>query len=238
MRHTGHYISNGTAKDEPIMFPNPLFRDRTHAGEELAKVVIDQITADSLGAMSPLVYTLPRGGLPVAEPIARRLACPLSVIVAKKITQPDNPELALGAVTADGYVIWSNRRPSKFWERHSILRDAQEKAYSQWQEFAAYCPPNSVKDNLIIVVDDGIATGMTMVAAIKALRSQQPGAIWICVPLAPVELVNSLQRLCDRLIILATPEVFLSVSRFYQEFDQVETTRAIACLQRQTEWLS
>ena len=88
-----------------------------------------------------------------------------------------------------------------------------------------------------ILIDDGIATGMTMIAAVKSIKLQKPNAIWICVPVAPPELLQNLRKCCDRLIILETPHPFLSVSRFYSKFTQVETEVALACLQQQTEWL-
>lgn len=216
------------------MFPHPRFRDRTHAGEELAEAIgADLEKLPVAETASPLVYALPRGGLPVAEPVARRLGCPLSVVVAKKITLPENPELALGAVTSDGYVLWSDRRPGSFSDQHSILRHAHTKAQNQWQQFSAYCPPVAIADRLILLVDDGIATGMTVEVAVDAVRSQKPAAIWICVPVAPLEVLPSLREYCDRLIVLKTPEIFLSVSRFYEEFPQVETSEAIECLKRQ-----
>ena len=217
-----------------------IFRDRLDAGEKLAKVIFsdfchEQLTKD--WQLNPIVYALPRGGLPVGVPVARRLGCPLSVVVAKKITLPSNPELALGAVTADGCIVWSKQKPRSLRVQYALIEKAQQKALSQLEKLSAGGAEINSLDRLVILVDDGIATGMTMVAAVKSIELQKPNAVWICVPVAPPELLQPLRKCCDRLIVLETPRPFLSVSRFYTEFTQVETEVALTCLQQQAEWL-
>ncbi|MBO0348167.1 phosphoribosyltransferase, partial [Phormidium pseudopriestleyi FRX01] len=112
------------------MIPAPLFRDRADAGEKLADAVIRQLTEidSDLKRIKPIVYALPRGGLPIAAPLAQRLGCPLDIIVAKKITRPENPELALGAVTADGEVLWGRKRLLRHHVRQMAQQEAQAKA--------------------------------------------------------------------------------------------------------------
>ena len=208
-----------------------LFVDRLDAGEKLAQAV--------LAAAQPLpdstkfvVYALPRGGLPVAEAVARALGCPLDVIVAKKITRPENSELAIGAVTADGQVLWLKPAAAdQMPEREALLLVAQKKAQAQLAQFGDR-PEIDPQGAIALLVDDGIATGMTMAVAVKALKTRNPLEIWICAPVAPQELVNSLNlEGASRAIILATPHPFWSVSRFYQVFTQVATEEALACLQ-------
>jgi predicted phosphoribosyltransferase len=208
-----------------------LFVDRTQAGEKLAQAVLS--AAQGLENARFVVYALPRGGLPIAEPVARSLGCPLDVIVAKKITRPENPELAIGAVTADGHVLSlrprSSGEQSEQWEQ--ARQRAQKKAQQQLAQFVDR-PGVDPEGAIALIVDDGIATGMTMAVAVKALRTRNPAEIWICAPVAPIEMVSALQQGCDRLIVLATPDRFQSVSRFYQVFAQVEMEEALACLQR------
>ncbi len=207
-----------------------LFADRTAAGATLATAVLTEARAWPDAQF--IVYALPRGGVPIGAAIAHALHCPLEVVIAKKITRPDNPELAIGAVTADDQVLWLHTadptpalRPWHLVAQH----EAQAKARAQLAEFRPYTqrPPT---DTIALLVDDGIATGMTIAVAAKALRVHQPRAIWICVPVAPPQLMPALQSWCDRLIVLATPDPFLSVSRFYQTFDQVTTATALTYL--------
>jgi predicted phosphoribosyltransferase len=219
------------------------FADRHQAGENLAQAVRNEIEANPpLGGDRYLVYALPRGGLPVAAPIARLLHCPLAVIVAKKITSPDNRELAIGAVTADGHVLWPSQRRSRQNATFSLsptqtkgLAQAQTKARAQQAEFAAVSPQVNPAGAIALVVDDGIATGMTMAVAVQSLRSYRPAQIWICAPVAPLELLSFLESISDRLILLATPSPFYSVSRFYQEFPQVSMEEALEELQLQCQ---
>ncbi|MGD1805366.1 phosphoribosyltransferase [Dapis sp. BLCC M126] len=217
-----------------------IFRDRTDAGKKLAEVIFSDFCHKKLTTdweLKPIVYALPRGGLPVAVPVARRLGCPLSVVVAKKITLPSNPELALGAVTANGCLVWSKQKPRSLRVQYALIEKAQQRALSQLEKLSLGKPEISSLDRLVILVDDGIATGMTMVAALKSIQLQKPHAVWICVPVAPPELLQDLRDCCDRLIVLETPHPFLNVSRFYSKFTQVETEVALACLQQQAEWL-
>ncbi|MBD2021049.1 phosphoribosyltransferase, partial [Leptolyngbya sp. FACHB-36] len=175
-------------------------------------------------------------GLPIASSVARVLGCPLDVVVAKKITQPENRELAIGAVTADGHVVWSTQRrrlpENPFNQYNAALQQAQEHAQAQLTRLA---PPSrfSPEGAIAILVDDGIATGMTMAAAVRALRAQQPAQVWICAPVAPLDLMPFLHEISERAIVLATPHRFLSVSRFYREFLQVGTEEAAIYLQQQ-----
>lgn len=224
------------------MSPAPLFRDRTDAGEQLAQTIhamVTQTAADGVTAV-PIVYALPRGGLPVAAPVARLLGCPLDIVVAKKISHPKNPELAIGAVTADGNVLWAEPTPfgiQHFRQGEAARKEAVNKAQSQLAQLAPACPQVNVQGAIAILVDDGIATGMTMAVAAQALRAQNPAAVWLCTPVAPLSLLPWLQQWGDRIIVLETPQSFLSVSRFYLEFPQVEIEEAFACLQQQNDWL-
>ena len=207
-----------------------IFVDRHDAGEKLAQAVLTE--AQTLSDKKFVVYALPRGGLPVAVSVARALGCPLDVIVAKKITRPENSELAIGAVTADGQVLWlePSCEQAQELDRDALLF-AQKKAQMQLAQFGDR-PKIDPEGAIALLVDDGIATGMTMAVAVKALKTRNPLEIWICAPVAPQEMVNSLELGgASRAIILATPDPFWSVSRFYQVFNQVETEEALACLQ-------
>jgi putative phosphoribosyl transferase len=211
------------------------FANRREAGEKLAQAILAELEQVNEAGVSYrlIVYALPRGGLPVAEPIARLLHCPLDVIAAKKITRPDNPELAIGAVTADGHTIWArsvfDKREAEPYE--NALHHAHTQAQIQMERFAENRSATSAEGAIALIVDDGIATGMTIAAAAQSLREQHPTEIWICAPVAPAGIEDFLSHWCDRVILLETPESFQSVSRFYQEFAQVETEEAIACLQ-------
>jgi putative phosphoribosyl transferase len=218
------------------MSPSVLFSDRHSAGVQLAEAIEAEINLvrRSGVSVSPVVYALPRGGLPVAVPVALKLGCPLDIITAKKIARPEDPELAIGAVTANGLVIWSSRSnevktdPSL----QLALEEARAKAEGQWQQLALYCPNVSAEGAIAILIDDGIATGMTIAVAILSLRLKRPAAVWIATPVAPLALMKMLQEWCDRAIVLAQPQYFPSVSRFYADFPQLEIEEAILCLQQ------
>jgi len=209
------------------------FENRQVAGEQLAEAILQAIAQTPPDpALGFVVYALPKGGLPVAQPIAQALHCPLDVVVAKKITLPNNPELAIGAVTATGEVVWaSGRRRLSEETRQTALYQAESEAQIQFFDLAASSRRYAPGGTIALVVDDGIATGMTMAVAVQALRNQQSAQIWICVPVAPPDLMAFLHAISDRVIVLATPTPFHSVSRFYQEFFQVSIEEARELLQ-------
>ncbi|MBG1260316.1 phosphoribosyltransferase [Nostoc commune] len=223
------------------MSHTPLFADRTHAGELLARVIHDvltQQTIDSGVKPVPIVYALPRGGVPVAAPIARLLDCPLTIVVAKKISHPENPELAIGAVTTFGNVLWADQKLSRLKHDARWREVALNKAINQAKSLEALlipaCPQvNAEGATTLILVDDGIATGMTMAVAATALKTLSPAAVWLCSPVAPQTLLPWLEQWGDRTIILETPEPFWSVSNFYAQFPQVDTLEVLRYLQQQ-----
>lgn len=247
---------------EEGLMPHLPFPDRAAAGELLAQVVAAELDrlSGALATAPTIVYALPRGGLPVAAPVAQKLGCPMDIIVAKKIAQPANPELALGAVAADGEVVWTQPEDLPLDcpdELEADLKRALDKASYQQSQLTLDCPHPNPQGAIALLVDDGIATGMTIAAATKSLRSRgklqasseelkgtglaecsphrlgKPAAIWICAPVAPPSLMSSLMNWCDRAIVLETPHPFVSVSRFYKEFAQVEMDEARQYLQRQ-----
>ncbi|MBE9010374.1 phosphoribosyltransferase [Pseudanabaenaceae cyanobacterium LEGE 13415] len=203
-----------------------LFDDRADAARQLAQLVLKE--AQSLEA-SFIVYALPRGGVEIGVEIAQALHCPLDILVAKKITRPHDPELAIGAVTADGHILRSIHSQSPGWQE--AVDRAQNKAKQQLEQFHAR-PNVPATGKIALLVDDGIATGMTISVAAQALREQQPQEIWICAPVAPASLIKRLYDYGDRILVLAAPDHFLSVSRFYRSFPQVEIETAIADLKK------
>ncbi|MBE9191954.1 phosphoribosyltransferase [Gloeocapsopsis crepidinum LEGE 06123] len=222
-----------------LMSDFPLFRDRIDAGEQLAQAISFALTQPPLSTINaqPIVYALPRGGIPVGLPVAQLLQCPLSILVAKKISHPKNPELAIGAVSADGNVLWAEETP--FYVPYSrlgksALADATAKAQEQLAQLTPACPKVDAEGAIAIIVDDGIATGMTIAVAAQALKAQNPAAILLCAPLAPRGLISWLEQ-WGSVIVLETPQSFMSVSRFYAEFPQVETEEAFAYLLQHRE---
>ncbi|MEM9928166.1 MAG: phosphoribosyltransferase family protein [Cyanobacteria bacterium P01_D01_bin.50] len=225
------------------MLYNPLFQNREAAGEQLARKIRTQLNKQAVETQIkpiPIVYALPRGGLPVALPVARLLDCPLKIEVAKKISHPQNEELAIGAVTASGSLIWSENRPFRFrfyspqQKRQASLNAAMDYAKSLEAQLSPACPQVNVEGATIILIDDGIATGMTIAAAATALRKLKPREIWLCTPVAPLKLIPWLHKWGEKVIVLATPEYFLSVSNFYVEFPQLKTQEALEYLQQQS----
>ncbi len=218
------------------MTPTILFRDRPDAGKQLAKLVsVQKEQLESSQIDLPLiVYALPRGGIPVALPIAQRLGCPLDIIVAKKITTPNNPELAIGAVTSTGNLIWTKPhllRKISWRGLKQAMESAQQQAQEREAQLSPYRPVVNPQGAIAILVDDGIATGMAMAVAIQAMRDKLVKEVWLCAPVAPPDLVANLELWSDRVLILATPYPFLSVGRFYEKFSQTPLEEAVAILQ-------
>lgn len=226
------------ANSPPPSSDSTVFVNRLEAGERLAQAVLAVVEAhtnrDREAEVTPrfVVYALPRGGITVADPIAEALHCPLDVIVAKKITRPENPELAMGAVTSNGDILWSTQAQSFSAQHDELMLQARDRAQSQWEQLAPFSPQVDPAGAIALIVDDGIATGMTMAVAARSLRAKNPAEIWICVPVAPREILPHLETWGDRVIVLATPHPFHSVSRFYQEFPQVEMEEAIEQLKK------
>lgn len=195
------------------------YRDRADAGRALA--------ADLLafaGRPNVLVLALPRGGVPVAFEIARLLRAPLDVFVVRKLGVPGHEELAMGAI-ATGDIVVLNRevlsmlRISREDLDAAIGRERLELARRD-REYRDSRPPPQIGDRLVILVDDGLATGSTMLAAVRALREEHPQRIIVAVPIASREAVALLRGEGVEVVCLATPEPFYGVGWWYQDFSQ------------------
>jgi predicted phosphoribosyltransferase len=191
------------------------FRDRRDAGEKLADAL-----EDLRGVPDLVVLALPRGGVPVAEPVARRLGAPLDVFLVRKIGFPGQEELAMGAVASGGVVLVNpalvERLPGAAF--HRALERAVQELEDREQSYRGLRPPPDVKGRTVVLVDDGLATGATMRAAVEALRRQGPRQIIAAVPVAAPETCEELAREVDRVVCAATPEPFRAVGVWYEDF--------------------
>jgi putative phosphoribosyl transferase len=212
-----------------------MFRDRGEAGRRLGAYLAERTAGR--GADSVVVLGIPRGGVLVAAPVAEALDAALDVIVPRKVGAPDNPELAVAALALAGdeeIVLLDERTmawlgiPHRYVEeearrqRHEIER--RERAYRGGRA------PVPVEGRTVIVVDDGIATGLTARAAAEAVRRSRPREVIIAVPVAPAETVREFSGRGLRLEALETPSPFLAVGRFYDDFRQIEDDEVQAVL--------
>ncbi|GMU54743.1 MAG: phosphoribosyltransferase [Candidatus Xenobia bacterium] len=196
------------------------FEDRYQAGRLLAEALLEFRDRPEV-----LVLALPRGGVPVAREVARALRAPLDVLVVRKVGVPWNPEFALGAVASGGALVLNERAA----EQLDISRDElaqlvavqQQEVARREHTFRGPRPPLQLTDRTVLLVDDGLATGSTMRAAVQAAR--QLGASWIvvAVPVAPPETLATLKREADQVVCLDSPEFFYAVGAFYADFTQV-----------------
>jgi predicted phosphoribosyltransferase len=192
-----------------------LYRDRHDAGEKLADAL-----EDLRGTPNLLVLALPRGGVPVAEAVARRLGAPLDVFVVRKIGYPGHEEFAMGAVASGGIVLINPGLAGQVPEE--TFRGALERAVRELNErerlYRGVRPPAQVEGRTIVLVDDGLATGATMRAAVEAIRRRRPERIIVAVPIASPDACEALAREVDRVVCAATPEPFHAVGLWYEDF--------------------
>lgn len=207
------------------------FRDRQQAGERLA----ERLVALGYGREPQvLVFALPRGGVLVAHPIAQRLGAPLDVWVVRKLGVPGHEELALGAIAAGGgrvlneEVIRGLGIPAEAiaqveaCETQELLR--RERLYRGER------PPPELGGKVVLLVDDGLATGATMKAAIAAARAQRPARLVVAVPVAPPEALREMEALADTVVCLKAPPDFRAVGLWYERFPQVSDEEVLYLL--------
>ncbi|MEJ2685895.1 MAG: phosphoribosyltransferase [Gammaproteobacteria bacterium] len=194
--------------------------DRRSAGRQLAGAL------DSYrGRSDLLVLALPRGGVPVAVEVARALDAPLDLILARKLGTPGQPELAMGAVASGGAQVVNADIVAALGiaddELKAVVERETRELERREQAYRGARPRPAVAGKCVLLVDDGVATGATVRAAVSALRSQQPARLVIAVPVAPPDTVERLRRDADEVICLETPEPFIAISRWYLDFPQL-----------------
>ena len=199
-----------------------VFEDRYTAGLQLAEMIVNA------KPVHPIIYAIPRGGVVVAAPISQRLGCPLDVAIAKKVVLPTNPETALGAVTAEGYMLDMGKEYCTPSEWTHALQYARSKAEVLLHTFQPFRPPLEIAGSTAILVDDGIATGATIAVIAAAMRIQPYKEIWLTSPVAPLRMPKAITSRIDKVIILECPEIFASVSHFYRHFSEVTTSEALS----------
>ena len=204
------------------------FLDRHEAGRFLAQALRGQAGDDLL------VLGTPRGGVMVGAAVARELAAELDVVIARKLSAPDNPELAIGAVLEGGEAYLNRSLISALGADEEYVADETERQLERIRERAeAYRAVRKIaprEGRNVVVVDDGVATGATMIATLNGLRAAKPARLRCAIPVGPQETLEELDALADEVVCLAAPEYFQAVGQFYERFDQVEDGEVIRIL--------
>ena len=209
-----------------------LFQNRTDAGRQLAKALL------KYKGRHPVVLALPRGGVLVAAEVASALDAPLDLLLVRKIGLPIQPELAMGAV-ADGEEATVIRNsdvidacgisPEEF---DAVCNEERAEIRRRRRRYLGNRERATVKDQVAIIIDDGIATGATTLAAIRAVRGREPKEVVLAVPVAPLETLKKLHPEVDAIVCLDTPEDLGAIGYFYRDFHQVSDSEVIGILKR------
>lgn len=207
-----------------------LFKDRKEAGKKLAQVL------NHFSGRDALVLAIPRGGVVVAEPVAEALEAELDVIIPRKVGAPGNKELAVAAVAPDGTVLYNERALNLLGLNKEDLAPEIEKEIKEikrrLQVYRGHREEPRVKDRVVIVIDDGLATGFTMEAALASLTKKEPRELILAVPVAPPDTLERLRSLVNEAVCLVTPEPFYAVGQFYLSFPQVEDEEVLSILRK------
>lgn len=207
---------------------NAVFQDREDAGWQLAEQL------KSLPLRDPLVLGIPRGGVVTAAALARALGAELDVVLAHKLRAPRNPELAFGAVGEVGEIYLNHDAEQITGVMDEYLESERRRQMAEIERrqrmFRPVRPAVAIADRTVILTDDGIATGSTMLAAIKVVRAGEPHELIVAVPIGPPDRIASMRPRVDRLICLHAPYDFLAVGQFYRSFEPVEVEEVVAIL--------
>lgn len=205
------------------------FRDRREAGEKLAEALVKY--KDSA---ETVVLGLPRGGVVVAAQISRRLNLPLDIVVPRKIGAPGNPEYAIGAITETGEAVLNEAETtmvSQDWLKKEMAKEKQE-AERRLKTYRAGRPSQEIKGQTVILVDDGVATGWTMRAAIKSVKIKKPAKIIVAVPHGAAESLEILKKEADEVVALFVPDWYGAVGAFYRDFGQTSDEEVVELMEK------
>lgn len=210
-----------------------MFRDRTEAGAKLAELLRER------GVEADIVLAVPRGGLPVGRAVADELGVPLDIVAARKLGAPSNPELAIGAVAADG-TVWVNEDlvanigvTDEYVEEKR--QEEAEVAADKLDRYRGGRSPLDLAGKRVVVVDDGVATGATTIACLRQVRAAGAEETILAVPVAPPETIDRLRDEADEVICVETPAYFGAVGAFYRDFGQVSDSEAMSYLDIETD---
>ncbi len=205
------------------------FTDRVAAGAELAERLRHYASRDDV-----IVLGLPRGGVPVAAVVADTLGAPLDVFVVRKIGAPRHRELAVGAIASGGVRVLNDELMAELHlqacDIASVIDEEQRELTRREQLYRQGRAPLTVNGRIVMLVDDGLATGATMLAAVRALRGQRPSRIVVAVPVGSREACRELERVADEVVCARTPRGFIAVGRWYVDFSETsdsEVTRLL-----------
>ncbi|HET6991913.1 MAG TPA: phosphoribosyltransferase family protein [Bacteroidia bacterium] len=208
-----------------------MFTDRIHAANLLVKPLTKYKNCNGV------ILALPRGGVPLGFVLSQKLNLPLDLIMTKKIGHPAHAEYAIGSVSMQGMILDEQARGVS---REYIDEEVKKLRKQMMEKMNLYDGKRKhyeLKDKIVILVDDGVATGNTIFSAIEIVRSLQPEKIVVAVPIAPPETVRELEKAVDELICLSVPEDFRGVGQFYEDFSQVSDEEVIAYLKQSEKFL-
>ncbi len=207
-----------------------MFIDRRDAGRRLGQALAP------LRQRNPVVIGLPRGGVVVADEVARALDAPLDILVVRKLGAPGQPELGLGAIAEGGVTALNDRLIDMLGVHPSALAAVAAHEHAELERrvrtYRGNRPPFDVSGRMVILVDDGLATGYTARAAARALRARAADSIVLAVPVAAPETAEELKEEVDDVVALETPRFFGAVGQWYQDFSQTSDAEVLAILER------
>ena len=203
------------------------FRDRLDAAERLARAL------ERYAGLDPLVLAIPRGAVPMGRIIARRLGGELDVALVRKLRAPGAPEFAVGAIDENGWTYLADHARAAGADDAYLERERAAQLATLRARRASYTPARAPIDpagRVVIVVDDGLATGATMIAALHAVRARAPARLVCAVPVAARDSLEKVRSLADDTVCLHSPADFDAVGRFYDDFEQVDDATVVALL--------
>jgi predicted phosphoribosyltransferase len=203
-----------------------ILKNRSEAGKKLAEKIMDVVNEKNV-----IILAIPRGGVIIGKEIAKKLRCSLDVIISKKITPPSSPEYAIGAITHDG-TIYQGENWDRFSRELNFEDEVNKKRLEVQRRLEEYRGSSDYEfDNkTVILVDDGIATGATVIVLLKWLSNQNISRLILAVPVVPIDTFKKMKPMVDSIIALDIPTEFYAVGQFYKEFEQVSDEAVMTIL--------
>lgn len=205
-----------------------MFHNRIEAGLQLAGKL------KKYKNQAGVVLAVPRGGIPVAYAIAKELGFPLEVVLTKKIGHPFNKEYAIGAASLTDYFVLPHENVTSAYIEQEV-KGIRSRLKEMYKRFMGEKEPEKLEGKTVIVVDDGVATGNTLLGTVNLLRKSKPGKLVIAVPVASASAVEMLSEEVDELVVVLVPEIFFGVGSFYEDFEQVSDEEVLYYLNKLRE---